>query len=100
MPTNTLFQFPECVKQLYKIRRTCTLKQSIRQILKTNKVTCHSMFMSFILRILDLVIVSKINLQWSCLLALSYTPCKQFKLERPSTEKLKFKLLDGVFEMF
>ena len=95
-----LFQFLECVKQLYEIRRTCTLKQFIRQILKTNRVTCHSIFMSFILRILNLVIVSKINLQWSCLLALSYTPCKQFKSERPSTEKLKFKLLDEVFEMF
>ena len=27
-------------------------------------------------------------------------PLKQFKLEGPSAEKLKFKHLDGVFEMF
>ena len=26
--------------------------------------------------------------------------CKQFKLEKPMTEKLKCKHLDGVFEMF
>ena len=40
--TNTLFQFPDYVKHLSEIRRTCTLKQSVRQILKTNNVTCFS----------------------------------------------------------
>ena len=37
--TNTLFQFPDYVKELYEIRHTCTLKQSVRQILKTNNMT-------------------------------------------------------------
>ena len=30
----------------------------------------------------------------------SNLPCMQFKLERPSTEKLKFKHIDGVFGIF
>ena len=41
--TNTLFQFPEQVKELQGIRRTCILKQFVRQILKTN-VTCFSFY--------------------------------------------------------
>ena len=51
------------------------------------------MFFSFMfyvpyLMILNLVVVSKINLQWGCLLTF-YIPCKQFKLEKSLTEKLK-----------
>ena len=35
---NTLFQFPEYVKQLQEIRHTCNLKQFVRQIPKTHDV--------------------------------------------------------------
>ena len=42
--TNTLFQFPEYVKQLQEIRHTFILKQFVRQILKTNDVTCFSFY--------------------------------------------------------
>ena len=60
------------------------------------------MFFSFMfyvtyLMILNRVVVSKINLQWSCLLTF-YIPSKQFKLERSVTEKLKAK--HGVFGIF
>ena len=45
--------------------------------------------------------LSKIDLQWGCLPAFSYTFfCKQFKLEKPSMEKLKSKHLDRVFFEF
>ena len=39
-------------------------------------------FMFYVLHplIFNLIIVSKIKLQWSCLLAFSYPFCKQFKL--------------------
>ena len=47
------------------------------------------MFYVLHLVILNSIKVSKINLQRT-----------QFKLGRPSTEKIKFKHLDGVFEMF
>ena len=49
---------------------------------------------------LNLIIVFKINLQWSCLLAFCCPPCKQFKLRWPSMEKLNFKHLNRVFQMF
>ena len=73
MLTNT-FQFPEYLKQLSnEIRRTCTLKQSVTQILKTNNMTCFSFHVLCpFFKILNLVMVSKINPQWSCLLAFSY----------------------------
>ena len=73
---------------------TCTLKQSVHQILKKSNVTC------FYLVISNLVIVSINNLQWSCLLIFSYIPCKQFMLERSSIEKLKFNHLNGVCGIF
>ena len=53
------------------------------------------MFYTLHLTILNLVIVPKINLE---LPAFSYTP-EQIELERPSTEELKFKHLDGMFGM-
>ena len=97
MLTNTPFLFPRYMK----IRPACTLKHSVRQILKKK---C-DMFFSFMLyvpylMILNLVMVSKINLQWGCFLIFSYIPCKQPKLQRSLTEKLKFKHLDGVFGIF
>ena len=49
----------------------------------------HFMFYFFHLTILNLIKVSKVNLQLSCLPAFSYPPL-QFKLEEPSMEKLKF----------
>ena len=55
------------------------------------------MFYVTYLMILNRVVVSKINLQWSCLLTF-YIPSKQFKLERSVTEKLKAK--HGVFGIF
>ena len=45
----------------------------------------------FYLPHLTIMEFSKNNLQWSCL--------PIFRLERPLTEKVKFKHLDGVFEM-
>ena len=51
-------------------------KQFVSQILKTNSVThiFHFMFYDFRLMLLNLVVVSTINLQWSCVLAFSYPP--------------------------
>ena len=43
------------------------------------------------LTISNIIIVSENNLEWSCL--------STFNLERPLTEKLKFKHFDGVFGM-
>ena len=42
---------------------------------------------------LNLVIVSIINLQGSCLLVFSYPPLQKFKLERLLTEKTKISKL-------
>ena len=58
------------------------------------------MFYALHFSILNLIIVSdKVNLQLSCLQFFPTLSCKQLKLERPSMEKLKFKQLDGLFEM-
>ena len=66
--THTVFHFPDYVNQLWAIRRTCTLKQAVRQILKTNNVTSFSFHVLCpYLTILNLVSVSKINIQWGCL---------------------------------
>ena len=59
----------------------------------------HFMFYVLELTILNLAIVSKINLPWRCLSAFSNLRCTQFKLEKPSTEKLKFKHRDQVFSL-
>ena len=69
-----IFQFTEYMKQLQEIRRTCTLKQSLRQFLKTNNVTCFSFHVLCPSSILNILIASKINLQWSCLPVFSYPP--------------------------
>ena len=95
--SNTLFQFPEYVKQPYQIRHTCTLKQSVCQIVKTNNVTCFSFYVFCPLSydmILNLVIVSKINLQWSCLLILSYTPLQTIQVGNSFDRKTKIKILN------
>ena len=64
-------------------------------------MTCfHFKYYSLYLTILNLIIISKINLQWSCLPAFSYPPCKQFKLKRTYMKKLNFKHHDGVSRMF
>ena len=91
MLMNTLFQFPEYVKQLSKIRHTCTLKQSVCQILKTNNVRHAFYFMFYVLylMILNLVIVSKINLQWSFLLTFSYTPLQTIQVGKSFDGKTK-----------
>ena len=40
----------EYMNQLWEIRHTCTLKQFVRQILKTNHVTCFLSFMVYALQ--------------------------------------------------
>ena len=86
MLTKAPFLFPRCMK----IRPAYTLKHSVRQILKKKQCDMFFSFMLYVLylMILNLVIVSKINLQWGCFLIFSYIPCKQLKLERSLTEKL------------
>ena len=81
MLTNILFQFPECMKQLEEIRHTCTLKQLVGQILKTNSVTYFLFhFYGLSLMVLNLVVVSTINLQWNCLLAFCYPPLQTIQV--------------------
>ena len=75
----------------------CTLKQSVRHVLKTNNVTCFSCFISVIL---TLFIIGKTNLQWSCLQAFSFHLLQQFKLEGPSTEKLNLSSSIECLECF
>ena len=80
------------MKQLYKIRHTRTLNQSVCQILKTNNVTFfYFMFYVLYLTILNFVIVSKMTKVFFPTL-----PCKQSMLERTSMEKLKFNHLHGM----
>ena len=45
------------------------------------------------------LIVSKVNLQLIISSAFPTLPSKQFKLERPSMENIKFEHLTGVFGM-
>lgn len=70
--------------------------KAICQILKINNETCFVLH----LMILNLTVVSKINLKWPVYQVFSTSSFKQFKLERPEMEKLKSKHLDGVFEIF
>ena len=49
---------------------------------------------------LNLIIVSKINFYVPVTDFFVLSLGNNFKLERPLAEKLKFKQLDGVFEMF
>ena len=73
--THTVFHFPEYVNQLWAIRRTCTLKQAVRQIIKTNNVTSFSFHVLCpYLTILNLISVSEINIQWGYLPAFFYLP--------------------------
>ena len=72
--SNLLFQFSEYVRQLWayinvlEIRCACILKQFVHVTLKTNKVTCF-LFHIYVFHhtILNLLIISKINLWWSFL---------------------------------
>ena len=57
------------------------------------------MFYALHITISNLFKVSKINLQRSCLPVFPALPYQQLKLERPSTETLKFNNLNEVFGM-
>lgn len=70
--------------------------KAICQILKINNETCFVLHLT----ILNLTVVSKINLKWPVYQVFSTSSFKQFKLERPEMEKLKSKHFDGVFEIF
>ena len=78
---------------LFVTTRLKGLKQFVRQILFI------SYFMSFRLTILNLTVLSKINLQWLYWL-FSIFSCKTFKSERPWMNKLTFKHLNKVFGIF
>ena len=71
------------------------------QFLKTNNENVF--YFRFHVRhiaILNLIRVSKINLQWNCLLALSYLLLQTIKFKKPYIEKLKSSLCSGDIQIF
>ena len=93
---NTLFSFLSTLSNFKKLSIHVLQVNLYIRFLKLKR----DMFYVLHVTISNLIIVSKINFYVPVTDFFVLSLANNFKLERPLAEKLEFKQLDGVFEMF